>query len=307
MTSSIVIGTRGSKLALCQAAQVIDALRLRFAAVRTSVQVIHSEADRRSEASLSSLGRGLFVKTLEEALLDNRIDMAVHSLKDLPTEPVEGLTIVPVLQRADPRDAQANRWGLPVRKLPTGARIGTSSPRRTVQLRGLRPDLQYLPIRGNVETRLSKALGQDYDAVVVAAAGVDRLELRSQVAELLPPRVCTPAPGQGALAVEVRSRDTRLLETAYALQHQETAAAVEAERWVLRAAGSGCQLPIGALAVVNNSTTRLIAACPAADGNTIRRAETVWPANDPEGAGRTAFQLLLDQGVETGRLAREQA
>ena len=305
MTSTIVIGTRGSELATRQTAQVTNALIARFPHIETTVKVIRSESDRRSRTPLSALGRGMFTKTLEDALLDRRIDLAVHSLKDLPTEPVPGLMILPVLQRADPRDALINRWGLPLSELPAGARIGTSSPRREAQLHHLRPDIEFLPIRGNVETRVAKALGRDYDGVVVAAAGIERLGLQVQIAEYLSPQVSTPAPGQGALAVEVRSQDASLLEIMHALQHKETAAAVEAERWVLRAAGSGCQVPIGALAVIEETHLQLTAACASDDGTAIFRTELSWPTNDPEGAGRAAYQRLLNLGAGAVTGAKE--
>ena len=306
MTSTIIVGTRGSDLATRQTGEVTGALLARFPGTETVVQVIRSESDRRSRTPLTALGRGMFVKTLEDALLEGRVDLAVHSLKDLPTEPVPGLTVMPVLERADPRDVLINRWGLPLGKLPAGARIGTSSPRREVQLRSLRPDLRFLPIRGNVETRVAKALGRDYDGVVVAAAGLSRLDLKAEVAEFFSPQVCTPAPGQGALAAELRSGDTQLLKMVKALQHNETATAVEAERWVLRAAGSGCQVPIGALAVVDEATLRLAASCSSGDGSSIFRVELSWPAGDPEGAGKAAYQALLDQGADVVLEARGQ-
>ena len=297
MASVINVGTRGSDLSLRQTALVVDALRSAFPRVELAVRTIRSRGEEEPTKPLDELGRGVFVKALEDALLDGQIDLAVHSLKDLPTEPTDGLTVVSVLERADPRDVLVDRWGLPLAELPEGARIGTSSPRREAQLRAVRPDLRLLPIRGNVETRVAKASGPDYDGAVVAAAGLARLGMEDMVAEYLSTEVCTPAPGQGALAAEVRSEDEVLLGMVQALQHPETAAAVEAERWVLRAAGGGCQVPIGALAVVDGTSLRLAAATSALDGATTFRVEVTWPAVDPEGAGKAAYRALLERGA----------
>ena len=298
MTQPIRIGTRGSELALRQTALVADALRRGFPQQQFEVVVVRSEGDRRPDEPIPALGRGAFVSQLEEALSEERIDLAVHSLKDLPTDVPSGLVVVPVLKRADPRDALVDRWGLSLHKLPAGARVGTSSLRREAQLRLERPDLTYLPIRGNVETRVAKTTAKEYDGAILAAAGLIRLGLEGHVAEYLSPEVCTPAPGQGALALEVRSDDAGAMAMAQELQEPETTAAVEAERWVLRAAGGGCQVPIGALAVVDGTSLRLAAAAVAADGSAAFRVEVSWPAGDPQGAGRAAYEALLEQGAD---------
>ena len=297
VASVVKVGTRGSSLALRQAALVIDALRRRAPDREFVVEVVRSGGDRQAETPLATLGRGIFVKELEEALLEGRVDLAVHSLKDLPPDEVAGLTAVPVLERADPRDVLVDRWDAPLMELPAGARIGTSSPRREAQLRALRPDLVFSPIRGNVETRLAKATGPDYDGTVIAAAGLVRLGLEAQVAEYLTPDVCTPDPGQGALALEVRTADAGLLALAHELEDFETVVAVEAERWVLHAAGGGCQVPLGALATVHGDSLRLLAAAAAPDGSAVHRVSIEWPAADPEGAGRAAYQALLERGA----------
>ena len=297
MAPVLTVGTRGSDLALRQTALVVDALRRLHPDAEFAVQTIQSQGDRRNETPLSALGLGIFVTELEDALLDRRVDLVVHSLKDLPTDLLPGTTVVPVLERADPRDALIDRWDAPLNELPSGARIGTSSPRREAQLRAARPDLRFLAIRGNVDTRVSKAIGRDYDGAVVAAAGLVRLGLAERVAEYLPPHVCTPAPGQGALAVEVRAEDAGLLCMVRDLEHRETVAAVEAERWVLRVAGGGCQVPVGALAVVDGPSLRLAAASSALDGSAAYRVEISWSADDPEGAGKAAYQALLAKGA----------
>ena len=301
MNPVITVGTRGSDLALRQTSLVVTALQRQAPSQEFAIQTVRSEGDRMPNTPLDQLGdqwgRGVFVGELETALLAGHIDLAVHSLKDLPTDTPDGLAVVPVLERADPRDVLVNRWGLPLAELPSGARIGTSSPRREAQLRSVRPDLVLLPIRGNVETRVAKTKGADYDGAILAAAGLERLGLGDRITEYLSAEVCTPSPGQGALAVEVRSADVELLALVKKLEQRETALAVEAERWVLRAAGGGCQVPIGALAVVDGSSLRLAAASSSLDGSATFRTTVIRPADDPEGAGRAAYQSLLDQGA----------
>jgi hydroxymethylbilane synthase len=278
------------------------AIALRRQAPDADVQtlVISSKGDQQPDAPLASLGVGVFTKALEDALLDGRIDIAVHSLKDLPTEPSPGLAVLPVMQREDPHDVLINRWRSPLADLPAGARIGTSSPRREAQLRAARPDLVFLAIRGNVEARLSKAMGGDesgYDGTVLAAAGLARLGLNANIAEVLPPDVCTPSPGQGALAVETRDVDVELLSLLSGIVHQPTKAAVEAERWVLRATGGGCAVPLGTYAIVEDDTLQLWATVSSTDGVTVHRTQLEWPAADPEGAGKEALRRLLEMGA----------
>ena len=293
----IRLGTRGSRLALIQAQAVAEALRAASADRAVEIVEVRTKGDRRPDAPIASLGVGAFTSTLERSLLDRRIDVAVHSLKDLPVALTRGLAIVPVLERADPRDVLINRWNATLLDLPTGARIGTSSPRREAQLRHGRPDVQVLPIRGNVETRIAKAEGGDYDGVVIAAAGVARLGLAERVAEYLSPHVMTPAPGQGALAVQVRDDDADLLETVRMLRHPATAAAVEAERRVLECAAAGCHAAIGAHTTVDGDTLSLFANVTAPDGAQSYRAQITAPFDSPHLAGDAAYDALLQQGA----------
>ena len=262
-----------------------------------TVEKVRSEGDKQPDADLTAMGAGVFTSALEAALLEGRIDMAVHSLKDLPTTPTPGVTVLTVMEREDARDVLIDRWGKTLLDLPEGARIGTSSPRRAAQLRFGRKDVDFIPIRGNVETRVAKAGGQDYDGVVLAAAGLHRLGMAAEVAEYLSPYICTPAPGQGALAVQVRAGDEELVAMVRQLTHAPTAAAVAAERAVLRAAGSGCQLPIGALASVERDELSLFATATPSDGSVSYRVEVTGGTDAPELVGQAAYQGLLDQGA----------
>jgi hydroxymethylbilane synthase len=297
MSSAIRIGTRGSTLAVAQTNMVIDAMRALDSSLTFDVEVIVSTGDDAPDAPLGSLGVGVFTSAIEQALLEKRIDLAVHSLKDLPTEITPGLAIVPVLEREDPRDALVSRYSHNFIDLTENSRIGTSSPRRIAQLKHGRKDLLYIPIRGNIETRLRKAEGPDYDGTIIAAAGVRRLGMAERITEYLSPAVCAPAPGQAAIAAQARSDDREILALMQAISHQPTAAAVTAEREVLRAAGGGCQLPIGAHATLEGDEIRLFATVTPMDGSISYRVEVTGPASDPEIAGKTAYAELLAQGA----------
>ncbi|MEX2599412.1 MAG: hydroxymethylbilane synthase [Dehalococcoidia bacterium] len=300
----IRIGTRGSRLAMQQTNAVIEALRAIAPNTEFHVEQVKSTGDQQAEAPLASLGTGVFTKAIEDALLEGRIDLAVHSLKDLPVDAPKGLKVLAVLPREDPRDALINRWGKGLLELPEGARVGTSSPRRAAQLRYGRKDIVVLPIRGNVETRLAKGHGDDYDGVVLAAAGLRRLGLDAQVTEYLSPHVCTPAPGQAALAAEVRTEDADLLALLRRIVHPPTAASVEAERSLLRAAGAGCNVPIGAYAHIENGKLNLFATATPEDGSASFRVQVSGSPEDPEIAGKAAYMELLEQGA--GPVLREQ-
>ena len=293
----IRVGTRGSRLALVQTEAVVAALRSLAPGSEITVEKVRSEGDKQPDADLTAMGVGVFTSALEAALLEGRIDMAVHSLKDLPTTPTPGVTVLTVMEREDARDVLIDRWGKTLLDLPEGARIGTSSPRRAAQLRFGRKDVDFIPIRGNVETRAAKAGGPDYDGVVLAAAGLHRLGMAAEVSEYLSPYVCTPAPGQGALAVQVRADDAELVAIVRQLTHAPTAAAVAAERAVLRAAGSGCALPIGALATVERDELSLFATATPSDGSVSYRVEVTGGTDAPELVGQAAYQGLLDQGA----------
>ena len=246
----IVLGTRGSGLALRQTNEVLEQLRAVHPEADFQVTAIATGGDMRPDEPIASLGVGAFVTELEAALLRSDIDVAVHSLKDLPTAPTPGLHIPVVTARQDARDCLVDRWDLPLEQLPGGARIGTGSPRRASQLLHRRPDLRVLPIRGNVDTRLKKARGPDFDGVVLAMAGLVRLGRQDEVAQAFDPHVMVPAPGQGALALQCREEDQELATLLRSIDHPATAAAVRAERSVLSLLGGGCQLALGAYATV---------------------------------------------------------
>ncbi len=295
--TTLTIGSRGSALALWQARHV--ARLLEQSGTPTRIEIIKTTGDHLQTASLAQAGgKGLFTKEIEEALLAGTIDVAVHSLKDLPTATSPGLAIAAIPEREDPRDAIA---GKALAELSHGARIGTSSGRRAAQLRLLRPDLVIEPVRGNVDTRLRKLKEGQYDAILLAAAGLRRLGLESEIAQLLSPDQMCPAPGQGALAIQTRAYDPAYT-ICRALDHLASFQAVTCERAALAALGGGCQLPFGAFAEHLNSahlgsTLRLTAVVVAADASEHLRATAEGPATLGEQLGLRVAQDLLARGA----------
>ena len=294
---AVVIGTRGSPLARLQAEEVATALRLQHPDREVRLQIVQSHGDREREASLVDLGLGVFTGELEAALQAGDVDVAVHSLKDLPTELPSGLTIAAVPPRQDPRDVLVSRDGSALDGLAPHSQVGTSSPRRVALVLALRPDLELLPIRGNVETRLRKALDGPYEAVVLAAAGLRRLGLEGHAAEVFDPAVFVPAPGQGALAVEVRAEDWEMAELVGPLSHHPTAAAVTAERAFLRSLGGGCRVPVGAYGRVEGETLGLTGLVVSEDGSRLYRTTMEGSACDPEGVGLRLAREVLAMGA----------
>ncbi|MDQ4035993.1 MAG: hydroxymethylbilane synthase [Chloroflexota bacterium] len=272
-TATLRIGTRESRLALAQARIAAAALAPGLGAADLVPITTRGDAisARRPRAGWVETD-GQFTRELERALLDGRVDLVVHSYKDLPTAPVDGLVIGAVLERADARDCLIAARDASIQDLPFGARIGTSSPRRAAQLAGSRPDFIAVPIRGNVETRLARLAAGEYDALMLAAAGLDRLGLQVPGHARLPFELVLPAPAQGALAVQVRADDASLRTALAQVDHGPTRIAVEAERLLLRRIGGGCLAPLGALGEVTGETLRLRAAYETADG-TLLRAE----------------------------------
>jgi len=294
---TIVIGTRGSRLAVRQTNLALAALQAANPDVRFQTSIIASSGDAHPDVPIEGLGVGAFVKELQVALLRGDIDLAVHSLKDLPAAATPGLAIAAIPDREDPREALVDRWSQPLELLPPGARIGTGSPRRMAQLRRLRPDIQVLPIRGNVTTRLDKATGNDYDGVVLALAGLKRLGLDGNLSQIFDPHVFLPAPGQGALALETRASDQATIAIVRAIQHQPTAVAVAAERAFLAALGGGCRAPYGAYASVQGNLVTLTGMVGKDDGRRLYQATVSSTAGDPDAAARAVLDALRAQGA----------
>lgn len=289
---TLTIGSRGSKLALWQANYIAG--RLREIGVATRIEIIKTTGDHLQTASLVQAGgKGLFTKEIEEALLAGRIDLAVHSLKDLPTDSPEGLVIAAIPEREDARDALL---GHTLATLPQKARVGTSSERRAAQLLALRPDLVMEGIRGNVDTRLRKLKQREYDAILLAVAGLNRLGLDGEIAQIMEPEEMCPAPGQGALALQTREGDPAQ-ETCRRLNHVWTERAVECERALLAALGGGCQLPVGAYARAERRELHLMGVVVSPDGREVLRERAEGPGDQPTRIGEELAANLLQRGA----------
>ena len=303
MTKPLMVGTRGSPLARIQTDLVLGRLRSLHPGREFAVEVrsITTEGDRSQaqEVPLQQIaGRGVFVKDLEWALLEGSIDLAVHSLKDMTTSVEPGLIIAAVLEREDPRDVLVSRGNLSLHALPERARVGSSSPRRAAQLAALRPDLRFESIRGNVDTRVRKVQEGEYDAVVLAAAGLIRLGLTDCIAEYFSPQVCLPDPGQGAMAVEVRAGDRETLRLLAPVNHGPTWAAVTAERAMLLTLGGGCQVPIAAYAALQDGDLVLHGLVASADHRQIIRGSERGSPEAPEALGEALAGKLRTMGAE---------
>jgi hydroxymethylbilane synthase len=297
MPARLRLGTRGSVLALRQAELVRDALLARHSGLSVDLEVITTHGDRAADVPLHLLsGQGVFARAIEEALLGGAVDLAVHSLKDLPAADRPGLVLAAFPPREDARDAVVSRGNRRLAALPSGARVATSSPRRAAQLVAARPDLQIVPIRGNLDTRLRKLDGEGLDALVLAVAGLRRLGLAARIAEALPVALCLPAVGQGALAVQCRADDEATRALVAPLDDPPTRAAVEAERALLAALGGGCKLPIAGHALPHDGGLYLHGLLATADGQHVVRAGLPGPAGDPSALGRAVAARLLAGG-----------
>lgn len=296
----IVLGTRGSALALWQSEWVAAALHRLAPTVDVEITRISSVADRLPETPITELGtKGVFTKTLEDALFDGRIDMAVHSLKDLASDLPPGLTLAAVPPREDPRDVLVSALASSLETLPPGSRVGSSAPRRVAQLAHLRPDLVYLPIRGNVDTRLRKLDDGEYDALILAAAGLHRLGYARRITAYIEPGLMLPAGGQGALGIEARGDDAGLLALLALLNDAPTVACVTAERRLQAVLEGGCRVPIGALAHVApvGDTLTLDAVVASEDGHVLIRDSLTGPLDAPGSLGERVAQALLEKGA----------
>ena len=293
----LVIGTRGSKLALWQAEWVHAQLREMEPGLPVSLRRIKTAGDKILDTPLAAIGgKGLFVKEIEEALLRGEIDLAVHSMKDVPTHVPPGLEILAIPEREDPRDVLISRGGMTLERLERGARIGTSSLRRQAQLLNLRPDLSIQVLRGNLDTRLRKLAAGEYDGIVLAAAGLRRLGWADRVTEYLSPDVCLPAIGQGALALEGRADDAFVRDVAARLDHRPTRLAVTAERALLERLEGGCQVPIAAHAMVEGDALMMNALVAGVDGRRLVRDSIRGGVEEAHHLGVRLAERLLERG-----------
>ncbi|NLT19387.1 MAG: hydroxymethylbilane synthase [Syntrophomonadaceae bacterium] len=294
----IRLGTRGSKLARWQTEHVADRLKSFFPRLDIEIVVIKTTGDIILDVALSRIGdKGLFTKELETALLNNEIDVAVHSAKDLPSELDENLKIGAVLPRENPHDVLLSHKRYRLADLPPGALIGTSSLRRIAQMKAYRPDLVMVDIRGNVETRIRKMQEQNLDAIILANAGVQRLGLTEYITEYLPYDVMLPAVGQGIIAIECRREDSDTTDILQKINDPLTSIIIQAERAFLRKLEGGCQVPIACLAEEQEGQLCLNGLVASLDGSTVFRESMYLDQNDPENGGRKAADLLLQQGA----------
>ena len=298
-TKLVRIATRKSALALWQAEFVKAELERFHADVRVELVPMSTQGDIILDTPLAKIGgKGLFVKELEQAMLDGRADIAVHSMKDVPVEFPEGLELYTICEREDPRDAFVSNNFANLSELPQGAIVGTSSLRRQCQIKALRPDLDIRDLRGNVNTRLGKLDDGQYDAIILAAAGLIRLEMESRIADYIEPEVSLPANGQGAVGIECRIDDEVTKALLAPLEHTQTRIRVNAERSMNRYLEGGCQVPIGAYALVDGEQVHLRGLVGAVDGSEILRDEVTGHVNDAEKLGIELAKKLLAQGAD---------
>lgn len=294
----IKVGTRGSDLALTQTGHVVDALREANPDIEFEVVVIKTTGDKDQRQNLASLGVGVFVRELETALTDGRVDLAVHSLKDMPSSLPEGYALAAVPYREDPRDALVSKSGATLEELPAGSRVATGSARRQALVKSLRPDVEVEPLRGNVPTRLAKLDDPDGpDAVILATAGLNRLGLSDRVTQHLPCSNFVSAVGQGALALETRASDKATINAAAKLNHDGTLAEVTAERAFLDVIGGGCSASVSAHAKIRGDRLEFSAFASTPDGTKIIRESFVDDAADAEELGRRFGNLFVERGA----------
>ena len=289
------IGSRGSQLALWQANHISGLLRERGHQVE--IEIIKTTGDKITEVALANVGtKGMFTKEIEEALADGRVDLAVHSLKDLPTSVPPGFEIAAVTKRENPHDVFCSQKYKSIDDLPRGARVGTSSLRRQAQLKALRPDLKIHPLRGNVDTRLRKLEAGEFDAIILAAAGLNRLGKTEFVRQIIPAETMCPAAGQGALGIEIRAGDTVIGQHLGFLDDAAARATTTCERALLNKLGGGCQVPVGAFAEIRDGRLHLEAIVADPDGSKVIRESR--DGNDPGQLGEAAAEALLRRGGE---------
>lgn len=300
MTQQIIrIATRKSPLALWQAEHVSAGLRALHPDLEVELVTMTTQGDKILDTPLAKVGgKGLFVKELEQGMLEGRADIAVHSMKDVPVDLPEGLQLTVILQREDPRDAFVSNHFSGIDGLPQGAKVGTSSLRRECQLKERRPDLRILPLRGNVNTRLRRLDEGEYDAIILAAAGLKRLEFTDRIRSYIEPEVSLPAIGQGAIGIESRSDDAQINALIQGLHHTDTATCVSAERAMNHRLQGGCQVPIAGHAILQGDQVWLRGLVGSVDGSEIIRDEQTMPATETEQLGIQVADRLLSQGAD---------
>lgn len=299
MKQSIKIGTRGSTLALWQANWIKAAIQARRPALVVNLVVIKTKGDKITDVPLAKVGgKGLFVKEIEEALLDGRVDLAVHSMKDMPSDIPSGLAIGATPERENPKDVLISKNGFFLANLQSNARIGTSSLRRAAQLRSFRQDINILPLRGNLDTRLQKLETENLDAIVLAAAGVIRLGLKDRITEYIDEAVMLPAVGQGALCIEIRENDPEIEPIVGELDHYDTRAAVMGERAFLNRLEGGCQVPIAAHGKIFDNILTLTGLVANVGGTTVIKDIVSGPETAAERLGLELANGLLSKGAK---------
>ncbi|MBD48060.1 MAG: hydroxymethylbilane synthase [Dehalococcoidia bacterium] len=293
----LIIGTRGSKLALSQTHQIMDKIKNAYPDQNIEICIIRTGGDKFPASPLDQMGMGVFVKEIETALLQKRIDLAVHSAKDLTPELPKGLTIGAIGSRQDPRDVLVNRWNSKLTDMPENAVIGTSSPRRMALIKRYRPDFKIVPIRGNIDKRLDQVYREKIDGTIMAAAGLIRLGLETSVSEYLPTNYFIPAPGQGALAIEIRTIDQHLKDLVRILDDPTTHLAIAAERAFLRLLKGGCTEPSAAYAQLDGDQLNMHAFIGATNGRDFFEAIKSGKSHEPTQVAKQVYQALLDLGA----------
>jgi len=299
---TMIVGTRGSQLAMTQAEMVRGQMSLLFLGEKVELSVLKTQGDawglQAPPADLTGIPTGLFTRELDDALLNGSIRAAIHSLKDVPTTLPHGITYAAFVKREDPRDALISREGLNLAQLPSGSKIGTSSPRREAQLRAGRPDLGMVPFRGNVDSRIRKMHSGEVDAILLAAAGLKRLGRENEITEILEPEVMLPAPAQGILAVTVRSNDHEVLEKLRPLDDPDTRICAQAEREFLKTLQGGCRVPVGALARIDGNALKLMGVIAHPNGEIILRDSASDLKDNPVRLGEKLARAMISNGAQ---------
>ncbi|MEM3003673.1 MAG: hydroxymethylbilane synthase [Candidatus Bathyarchaeia archaeon] len=294
----LIVGTRGSRLSLAQTESVVDALTRNSPNIKIQTKIIETTGDRLESAPLKEIyGKGVFEKEVDEAIVKGEVDFAVHSMKDVPAEQPEGLTIAAVPRRAPPNDVLVSQPPLRLHDLPPGAKVGTSSPRRIAELLRIRPDLKPIPIRGNVDTRIRKLDAGDYDAIILAEAGLTRLSVKNRIVDRLSLEEFTPAPGQGFLAVVARRDRVDVLKLLDSVNNPESLAEAVAERAFMNEVGGGCKIPLGAFAQAQDGTLNLFGSVISPDGSKRVDVKEAGTVDRAEAAGRAAAKRIMKMGA----------